>query len=171
MDEITKAYIAGFFDGEGCVYLGWHARTELTKKKGYIVYPHYTTVNLIVTNTDLEIINYLHQTLNAGNIHTRNNDSPCRKQHWSHTSELRIDNFTDISRVVADILPYSHIKTAQLLIIKETVDYFIEMKKTEPRQWSKETLTFFGQQVTKLSKLKNNGRLVPIPGRPRIKRT
>jgi hypothetical protein len=54
LTELEKAYIAGFFDGEGCISLGYKKDTS---------YRRHHTYQLVVTvaNTNKEILNFLHQ--------------------------------------------------------------------------------------------------------------
>lgn len=59
--DAEKAYFAGLFDGEGCIHISVHPPHGEGKNV-------YHCLQVIISNTDVDIINYLHATF-GGYVH------------------------------------------------------------------------------------------------------
>lgn len=78
LTETEKAYLAGLFDGEGCIGL-------YKDKRNYVVH-------ISITNTDIRLITWLQQHLCMGNIQTRSVvDKPEYHQAWEWRTRSRKD--------------------------------------------------------------------------------
>lgn len=97
MDELTKAYIAGFVDGEGCI-------SFRTRKK-------YLTPSIEVTNCNPEVLRWL-CSLFGGGVYLCKDMRPTRKlsYHWT-TAGVKALNCIKI------IYPYLKIKKPQAELV------------------------------------------------------
>ncbi len=88
MTEAERAYIAGIFDGEGCV-----SHREYSNGP-----PH-----LSITQKDRELLEWIQQKTGVGNIYTQ-------RDYWQY----HVGNRRDIQRFIRIIYPYSMVKRAAL---------------------------------------------------------
>lgn len=97
VSEVDAAYIAGFFDGEGCVSLGMHNKRSTTGR-GY----HYLRV--FVANTNLEVLEWLSKTLGFGHPQPQKKKEG-QRQVWRYMlSGVRAISFLEI------VYPYLQVK-------------------------------------------------------------
>lgn len=98
MDNIELAYIAGFFDGEGCIYV-----VKMVGNKN----PGYSLKLEINQRLDNDSILYYIQSKFGGNIHhKRPSFNSNRHTRWSIHGDLAI-------AVLKQLLPYLKIKKLQ----------------------------------------------------------
>lgn len=91
------AYIAGFFDGEGCI-VGIKRKTQCQR------------VRINIGQRKPEILFWIMKLLNMGHVY---NLSSSRNNSW------RVSNKDDIERFIDLILPYSRIKKEELIVGRE----------------------------------------------------
>lgn len=107
---ISTEYIAGFFDGEGCVSLFYFA---LRKKKSD---PSKKILGMrlvvLVSNTEPEVLRLI-QAVYGGHLHISNKR---RKATHKPVSSLRFSNAPDQRRFLAAILPFSITKREAIKI-------------------------------------------------------
>lgn len=94
LTELEKAYIAGFFDGEGCVNLSCR-----NKKNGAIV----SEITIEISNNDYEVMKFIHKLV-GGTIYKRYD-----LKH-PHTLRLYAGN---AAKFLTTILPYLVTKKRQ----------------------------------------------------------
>lgn len=107
MTETTKAYIAGFIDGEGCI------RISRNKYKSSNVYEYKYGLILQVTNTIKEPI-FLIQSLYGGCLYEKQDKRPNRRR----TYNLNMTTQNAI-KLIEDIFPYLIVKKVQAQIAIE----------------------------------------------------
>ncbi|KKN24648.1 hypothetical protein LCGC14_0892740 [marine sediment metagenome] len=97
VDEKQLAYIAGIFDGEGCV---------LVRKRAW-----GNDVRLIVTNTHLGLLNWLRDKLGVGRITPSCGTAETRKPcyHWELTTS------SNCFLLAKALIPYTIVKRDKLL--------------------------------------------------------
>ena len=98
MKQVELAYLAGIIDGEGCISFA-----RRLKK--------YITPTLQVTNTNRDLIDWLHVCL-GGNVYRRKDDRPTRKESWlwSVAGQKAL-------LIIRDIRPYLLVKRKQADIV------------------------------------------------------
>jgi hypothetical protein len=101
------AYTAGFFDGEGCVNIARYL------KRGR----PYHTLAIVFTNTDFQVLNWLHQRW-GGHLSTPTQPSSPR-HHPSRDLRLSAGPARPLLRAM---LPYLIIKKQQVEIALEFID-------------------------------------------------
>ena len=90
---IDKVYIAGFFDGEGCI-------RGMNTERGH------PSVVITIGQRDLEVLYWIQETLGMGKVRIRLSNHG----HW------RITNKKDTKKFINLILPYSKVKKEQLIV-------------------------------------------------------
>ena len=101
VSDIDLAYIAGFIDGEGTVSL---------KKNGQrwpTVLPY-----ILITNTNLEILQWIQTTIGMGNIHSKNRQT----LYWKEAYVLRLQT-KDTKDFIKIIYPFLKLKRKQAELI------------------------------------------------------
>src|SRR5215475_13682646 len=102
LTETEAAYLAGFFDGEGCINF-----TRAGKQKTWVI-------RVAIRNTDLSVIKYI-QSIAGGRIETRT--AYPGKPTWKASHCLRWDWDHAIAFLEA-IEPWVRIKKEQILVAK-----------------------------------------------------
>lgn len=99
IEEISSnnlSYIAGFFDGEGCISGMIHKRRSL-----------HPAVKITISQRRSKILYWIQRKLDMGKIHT----SSCRS-----ISSWKIGSKKDVEKFINLILPYSIVKKEELII-------------------------------------------------------
>ena len=80
MTENDAAYIAGLFDGEGCVqYKQYWDTKRKNRPRKYLRW----RITLEMSMTDETVIKWVHETLGVGTVNVNEkNKSPSSKPHW-----------------------------------------------------------------------------------------
>jgi len=94
------SYIAAFLDGEGSIYLN---------EKGNKYF-------LSFSNSDLEVLEWMHTLLHCGKIETRKPNVRYTKKHYI----FRIARIADVIYLLKELLPYLHIKNNRA---SEAIDF------------------------------------------------
>jgi len=95
--KLQLAYIAGLFDGEGCVH-------------GQIPSSGFPKVRITIGQKRPEILHWTKELLGMGKVHSHNGFSS-----WAIWDRIDIEKFIDL------ILPYCRIKKEELVIGKKLV--------------------------------------------------
>ncbi len=104
-DQIV--YLAGIMDGEGTFHIGHHNKNSRS-----------LTSRLYVVNTDVRLINWLHENF-GGLIYTR---TSIKNPHWKKKFEWVV-NVSQIIPITEAILPF-------LIVKKEQAELMIKFRKT-----------------------------------------
>jgi len=105
--ELSDSYIAGFFDGEGCI------TSQLTYITGkYEKYPR-VNVQISITQKDRKILEWIQERF-LGTIHVHDRDNLCY--------HLRITGKINMGRFLRAIQPYSVVKKEQIELALELID-------------------------------------------------
>jgi len=97
VDNLESAYIAGFFDGEGCVTI-----TNYTYTNG----KQYFSLQLHIANTNYSVLGYI-QSKFGGTIYSRNNGGNRKIGHF-----LRLHS-EKAKYMLESIYPYLKVKSRQ----------------------------------------------------------
>jgi hypothetical protein len=104
LTETEKAYIAGFFDGEGCVSISKYKREGANRTPSY-------TLQVVIAQKGIAILNGLYAITGIGVIHERYKYHP-------GTYEWRL-NPKDAVDFLTEILPYLRGKYQEAMIAIE----------------------------------------------------
>ena len=102
--ELTKAYIAGLFDGEGCVSVH-KVQDQRSKKKGNLLYRYY--LKAIIVSTSKDMIDFINKHY-SGSVSERTKRNPNHADQWAwQLSGMKAVSFFN------DIYPYLIVKKEQ----------------------------------------------------------
>ncbi len=104
LTKSTKAYLAGFFDGEGCIYASYNRNPHPARKNAS---PPRYYIAATVTNTHYPIL-ALFKAFFGGGISYKSDDSKCA--HW------RVSARDDLTYFLTAIQPYCIVKAEQIKI-------------------------------------------------------
>lgn len=108
LTEVEKAYLAGFFDGEGCVSL----RTMFDKKKSKT--PSYQ-VEVVISQNDLATLQELQQLAGIGNVYAGYGKRTCSSWRITH---IQSREFLSV------LLPYLRNKKKEAELAIEFINKF-----------------------------------------------
>ena len=115
------AYIAGLFDGEGCVQIKQRIETK-KKHKGLGTRKTKTwRISLEMSMTDQDVIRWVHEILEVGTVHLNiKNKSPSSKPHYKNQWRWRCSHRDALS--VAKLLwPFAQVKMHKL---EQIIDHY-----------------------------------------------
>ena len=108
------AYMAGLFDGEGCVQFKKRIETKGRLKSGKIKRSNSTIITLEISMTDLPIIRWIHKILKVGAVNLNiKNKSPSSKPHWKDQLRWRC-GYRDALNVAKLLIPHARVKRKKL---------------------------------------------------------
>lgn len=98
--NISPAYIAGLFDGEGCV---------LARRRGSKI-----SVEISITQVNPGVLHEIARALNLGRVYV---------SVWAgkKCGRLRLNSKHDVVSFIDMILPHTYVKTDQLLLMRELI--------------------------------------------------
>lgn len=108
---LTDDYIAGFFDGDGCIRYNTH-----NDKRGF----SYVELVVHITSTDKTVLDSIQNHLKCGKIYETGN----HKNGWKHCYRLSFTKKADMLIVLNKLYPYSIIKKEEF----EKAIKFLESK-------------------------------------------
>lgn len=100
-NPIDLAYVAGFFDGEGCI------TTSIVKKKARKTHHIYSII--VITNTNLAVLEYIQSIFSFGRITEKKYDPGRKTRCWAYI----IDASSLVLEFLEAIRPYLLVKVEQ----------------------------------------------------------
>ncbi len=119
--ETDRAYIAGLFDGEGCVSYKQYNRKRTNNKKAYPTWQ----IRLEIAMTDKSVLVWLNEILGVGTVGEKRYKTKYTagwKKQWRWRCSHR-----DAFYVCCLIWPWSHVKLPQ---IQKIIQHYSERKLT-----------------------------------------
>ena len=98
MTKEELAYIAGFVDGEGCIYIKKPGKRNLHE------------IKLTVANTDKDVMDWIAVTVGCGKVRLRSRKP--LKPYWKDQYDWSVTGSTAI-RILSEIYPYLKCKKLQ----------------------------------------------------------
>ena len=114
MEISDAAYLAGLFDGEGCVTYKQYMRKRKGKKKAYPTW----NIQMEISMTDEATIKYVHDVLKVGSVNKRppHKTSMGKKMQWRWRCSYR-----DAYYVAKLFWPYTQTKLHK---IEQIIDHY-----------------------------------------------
>ena len=119
MRDVDAAYIAGLFDGEGCVSYKQYMRKRPHNKKAYPTWQ----IRLEIAMTDKSILVWLNEILGVGTVGEKKYKTAYTagwKKQWRWRCSHR-----DAFYVACLMWPYSHVKLGKL---QKIIDHYKDIK-------------------------------------------
>lgn len=150
-DTIKCAYLAGFFEGEGC----FNIRINHPKKKPEA--SHYMC-RICITNTNLELIQWIMENF-GGNYHKRTRNPNCKDvYHWSISGPPMVNLLHAIYPYLRGKRPHADV----MLRFRSTFD----KNRTSRMEIPEEIKKIRSECIQKLHLLNHRGTLSPCPLSP-----
>lgn len=147
--EIEKmAYLAGLFDGEGCICSSWGSKIFHFPNSDKKVIKHFPRLQFIITNKSNLLLEMVKAQVGFGNVY---NGSGSRGAF-----DYRIGAANEMLSVVCSLIPYVKLKREPLNIAKEALTY--QLKRGQRRWGRDEKLFFYENYMAKLEKLLPQGK-------------
>jgi len=119
--ETDRAYIAGLFDGEGCVSYKQYQRKRKHNKKAYPTWQ----IRLEMSMTDKSVLQWVHETLGVGTVNVKRYKTPYAvgwKKQWRWRCTHR-----EAFYVCCLIWPWAHVKLPE---IQKIIQHYSDRKLT-----------------------------------------
>ena len=115
------AYIAGLFDGEGCVQIKNRMETKVRLPGGAKKRYNCWIVTLEMSMTDHDVIRWVHKILGVGSVNLNiKNKAPSAKPHYKDQLRWRC-GYRDALKVANLLLPYARVKREAL---QKIIDHY-----------------------------------------------
>lgn len=150
--ETDKAYLAGLFDGEGCISPTWGSRKYYSEKEHTERISHYPRLLFVITNKNNVLLDWIREKMgNFGNVYRGENGA---------AYDYRITAQKEVLDVVNALIPHVKLKKEPLYISKDALLYQLKRNPSNPHaRWTKEEKTFFYENfMSRLEKLLPSGK-------------
>ena len=117
--ETDIAYIAGLFDGEGCITYKQYMRKRTHQKKAYPTW----SIRMEMAMTDESVLRWVHETLQVGTVGEKRYKTSYTKG-WKKQWRWRCQ-FRDAYFVARLFWPYTHVKMEG---IQKIIDHYGDHK-------------------------------------------
>ena len=123
------AYIAGLFDGEGCVQCKQHIAIKKKHKGPGTRKSKEWRITMEMSMTDEPIIRWVHEILGVGTVHLNvKNKSPSSKPHWKKQWRWRC-SFREALYVAKLLWPHAQTKLHKL---EQIIDHYGTEDEAKP---------------------------------------
>ena len=119
VSETDISYIAGLFDGEGCITYKQYMRKRTHQKKAYPTW----SIRMEMAMTDESVLRWVHEVLQVGTVGEKRYKTSYTKG-WKKQWRWRWQ-FRDAYFVARLFWPYSHVKTEG---IQKIIDHYGDHK-------------------------------------------
>ena len=119
MKETDAAYLAGLFDGEGCVSYKQYMRKRPHNPKAYPTWQ----IKLEIAMTDKSILKWVHEILGVGTV-TEKKYKTAYTVGWKKQWRWRCSH-RDAFYVACLMWPYAHVKLGKL---QKIIDHYKDIK-------------------------------------------
>ena len=148
LSEIDKAYIAGLFDGEGCISPIWGSKKYFLKKEHKERITHFPKLQFVIRNKNHLLLDLIKTKIGFGSIY---------RGREGRAYDYRISAEKQVLDMVNALIPYVKLKKEALHVSKEALIYQLQRKLHA--RWTKEEKTFFYYTfMSKLEKLLLSGK-------------
>lgn len=138
---LSLDYIAGFFDGEGCISLGFGSKNNPGKRSWF---PY---VRIIITSADKHILERVRNEIKVGRIYIKKKEWSLRGGPTSGGNDIFILVFNDTNKVLGFLNTMEKriiIKLAELRIAQGACKFIIKHRLISRRGgWSEAKLRFY----------------------------
>lgn len=137
---LSLDYIAGFFDGEGCVSLGFGSKHNIGKRSWW---PY---VRIIMTSADKHQLERIRNEIKVGRIYTLKKEWQLRaepKRYSNDIFQLVISDTNEVLSFLNTMEKRIIMKLAELRIAQGACKFIIKHRLTSRHRWSEAKLRFY----------------------------
>ena len=146
LSDIDKAYLAGLFDGEGCVTATVDKKKYFSKREEKEKMSCWGRLYFVISSKDHLLLELIKTIIGFGKVYRG------KKRVYSY----RITDRKQVLNMVNALIPFAKLKTEYLQLSKDAVLFMLQRKYRS--RWSKEELVFFRKEfVLPLQKLLPSG--------------
>lgn len=158
LSEIDKAYLAGLFDGEGCISPIWGSKPYFSKKENKWKTYHFPRLQFVITNKNNVFLDAIKKEVGFGNFYRGKNGA---------AYDYRVSAQKEVLSLVTTLIPHARLKLEPLHVAKDALLYQLKRKQA---RWTKEDKTFFYYTfMARLEKLLPSGKKRGRPSRYSLK--
>jgi len=147
LNDIDKAYLAGLFDGEGCISPTWGSKKYFLTKEQRERTTFFPRLQFVISNKNSLLLDLMKIIVGYGNIYRGKNK----------VYGYRISAQKEVLDVVNALIPYVKLKKEALYLSKEAILYQLQ-RKLHSRWTSKEKVWFYNEFMVRLLKLLPSGK-------------
>jgi hypothetical protein len=133
-------YLAGFFDGEGCISICHHSNSKKYK---------YLNLDIFVSNTNIPSLELFKNVFN-GNIYAQSNKTYKDHPNWKQAYVWQLGN-NRASECLKELLPYLEQKKPQALL---AIEFQKSINETKRRKLTNEDMLLREELWLTLRKMK-----------------
>ena len=112
---VDWAYLAGFFDGEGCVTVSYRGRPKpIGKRKDLVANYPYWAVRIVVTNTSFELLRRIRAKF-GGYVH-KHGWKPKPNDNWRRQNQWVVSNGPHCLWILSGMLPHLFYKKPEAIL-------------------------------------------------------
>jgi hypothetical protein len=97
LSDTEKAYLAGLFDGEGCISPIWGSKSYFSKKENKKKTYHFPRLQFVITNKNSILLDLIKTQIGFGNFYRGKNGA---------AYDYRISAQKEVLSVVNTLIPY-----------------------------------------------------------------
>jgi hypothetical protein len=143
LSDTDKAYLAGLFDGEGCINATFGTKKWITKKEKEKIYL-FPRIQFVISSKENLLLELVKKTVGFGEVYGK------KMYDYRITERKQILNMLDA------LIPFVKLKKKGLQLSKEAVLFLLH--RGHRCRWAKEELIFFHDSfVLPLQKLLPSG--------------
>jgi hypothetical protein len=147
LSDTDKAYLAGLFDGEGCISPIWGSKRYFSIKENKKRTYHFPRLQFVITNKNNLLLELIRTQIGFGNFYRGKNGA---------AYDYRISAQKEILNVVTALIPHVKLKKEVLHVSKDALLY--QLKRKPHARWTREEKTYFYENfMVKLQKLLPSG--------------
>lgn len=137
---LSLDYIAGFFDGEGCISLGFGSRHNVGKRSWW------PSIKITMVNCDKHLLERIRNEIKVGRIYVMEKKWGLKVKptgHRNDCAQLVIGGTNEVLGFLNTMEKRIIIKLAELRIAQGACKFIIEHRGISRRRWSEAQLRFY----------------------------
>jgi len=145
LSETDRAYIAGYYDGEGTITIGFSSKQCSLNSKRY----WYPRAQLVIVSKNKSILDEIQSLFELGHVYMREGPTPPHNLIGSYRISIR----RDILKFIDAIEPYLKEKKDAVENVKQCLIY-MEQIKLQGHKWAPEQIVKMKEYMEKSRLLK-----------------
>ena len=137
--DIDRAYLAGLFDGEGCISVTIGTRKFFSRKKQKKCIHAWGRIHFAISSKDHLLLELIKRIIGFGNVYRS------KKRIYSY----RITDRKQIINIIRILVPFVKLKVESLQLARDATLFLL--KRGNRSRWTREELIFFHDKYVRHS--------------------